>query len=98
MTNMISTLRKRVRENGSASISIDEFNQLQAEWIERVYPTETLALKALIALESESEDAALDILNGYALMDLVYVSNLCNQLNELTKCVDLMATEQSKSS
>ncbi|WP_182039542.1 hypothetical protein [Vibrio alginolyticus] len=98
MTNMISTLRKRVRENGSASISIDEFNQLQAEWIKRVDPAETLALKALIALESESEDAALDILNGYALMDLVNVSNLCNRLNELTKCVALMATEQSKSS
>lgn len=33
--NMISQLRKRVAENGEATISLAEFNQLQAEWITR---------------------------------------------------------------
>jgi len=33
--NMISTLRQRVRAGGSATITIDEFNQLQSEWITR---------------------------------------------------------------
>lgn len=32
---MISQLRERVRINGTATITIDEFNQLQAEWITR---------------------------------------------------------------
>lgn len=33
--NMISTLRQRVREGGATTITVDEFNQLQAEWITR---------------------------------------------------------------
>lgn len=33
--NMISQLRRRVSEDGAASLNIDEFNQLQAEWITR---------------------------------------------------------------
>ena len=33
--NMISTLRQRVREGGCATLTLDEFNQLQAEWITR---------------------------------------------------------------
>lgn len=33
--NMISKLRQRVRKDRTAEISIDEFNQLQAEWITR---------------------------------------------------------------
>lgn len=33
--NTISLLRKRVAENGETTISLDEFNQLQAEWITR---------------------------------------------------------------
>lgn len=33
--NMISQLRRRVAENGQATITVDEFNQLQAEWITR---------------------------------------------------------------
>lgn len=32
---MISTLRQRVRENGEAVITLEEFNQLKAEWITR---------------------------------------------------------------
>ena len=33
--NMISQLRQRVSENGEATISLDEYNQLQAEWTTR---------------------------------------------------------------
>ena len=33
--NMISQLRQRVVQNGSAMITLEEFNQLQAEWITR---------------------------------------------------------------
>lgn len=33
--NMISQLRKTISENGQATITVDEFNQLQAEWITR---------------------------------------------------------------
>jgi hypothetical protein len=33
--NMISQLRQRVSQNGEATISLEEFNQLQAEWITR---------------------------------------------------------------
>lgn len=33
--NMISQLRQKVQKNGSATISLEEFNQLQAEWITR---------------------------------------------------------------
>ena len=32
---MISTLRQRIRQSGETTISVDEFNQLQAEWIKR---------------------------------------------------------------
>lgn len=46
MKNMISTIRHRVAESGTATISIDEFNQLQAEWIKRTVPDEIVeALK-----------------------------------------------------
>lgn len=41
--NMISALRQRVREGGAATITIDEFNQLQAEWITRVGADEVVA-------------------------------------------------------
>jgi hypothetical protein len=33
--NMISDIRQRVSEYGFTNITIDEFNQLQAEWITR---------------------------------------------------------------
>jgi len=34
--NMISKLRKRIQENGyGALLTVDEFNQLQSEWITR---------------------------------------------------------------
>lgn len=33
--NMISQLRQRVSQNGEAKLSLEEFNQLQAEWILR---------------------------------------------------------------
>lgn len=32
---MISQLRQRVSQNGEATLSLEEFNQLQAEWIVR---------------------------------------------------------------
>lgn len=35
--NMISQLRQRVANAGRAEISVEEFNQLQAEWIRRVF-------------------------------------------------------------
>lgn len=34
--NMISQLRQRINAHGETTISIDEFNQLQAEWIQRI--------------------------------------------------------------
>ena len=34
--NMISQLRQRVSKNGTTTISVEEFNQLQSEWIKRV--------------------------------------------------------------
>ena len=34
--NMMSQIRKRVSETGDATISLDEYNQLQNEWITRV--------------------------------------------------------------
>jgi hypothetical protein len=33
--NMISQLRQRVSQNGEATLTLEEFNQLQAEWIIR---------------------------------------------------------------
>lgn len=33
--NMISKLRRQVTETGEATISVRQFNQLQAEWIKR---------------------------------------------------------------
>lgn len=33
--NMISRIRRMVQENGQATIGVDEYNQLQAEWITR---------------------------------------------------------------
>lgn len=33
--NMISQLRRKVQVNGTANISAEEFDQLQAEWITR---------------------------------------------------------------
>ena len=33
--NMISTLRQRVRQYGTATITASEYDQLQAEWITR---------------------------------------------------------------
>jgi len=33
--NMISTIRQRVHASGVATITSEEFNQLQAEWIKR---------------------------------------------------------------
>lgn len=44
--NMISTLRRRVAENGKAEISLEEYNQLQAEWITRA------GIEAMRALEA----------------------------------------------
>lgn len=41
--NMISTLRQQVREHGDATITLDEFNQLQAEWITRTQMEELSA-------------------------------------------------------
>lgn len=34
--NMISKLRKNINENGTVTLSIDDFNKLQEEWIKRV--------------------------------------------------------------
>jgi len=39
--NMISSLRRRVSRDGSATLKTEEYNQLQAEWIKRV-PKEAL--------------------------------------------------------
>ena len=36
--NMISTIRARVNSFGSATITLEEYNQLQAEWIKRCCP------------------------------------------------------------
>lgn len=33
---MISQLRKKIKENGSATLNEDDFNQLQIEWVKRV--------------------------------------------------------------
>ena len=33
--NKISEIRKKVLENGYVTIGVDDFNQLQAEWIQR---------------------------------------------------------------
>lgn len=34
--SMISQLRKQVTEKGIAILNIDDFNQLQAEWVKRI--------------------------------------------------------------
>lgn len=36
--NMISQIRKKLLQDGSVTISIDDFNELQAEWITRAMP------------------------------------------------------------
>ena len=41
--NMISTLRQRVRQNGKAEITAEEYDQLQAEWITRTGAEEMVA-------------------------------------------------------
>lgn len=33
--NKISEIRKKVQENGSVTIGVDDFNQLQSEWVKR---------------------------------------------------------------
>ena len=35
MSNMISELGRRINESGQAVITVNEFNQLQAEWVKR---------------------------------------------------------------
>lgn len=40
--NIISELRKEVNKSGSATLTIDQFNQLQAEWIKRTLPDDQI--------------------------------------------------------
>jgi len=59
--NMISELRQRVIKEGSATITLDEFNQLQAEWITRtkaeyMVNNLTIATKALEEIENSPFD------------------------------------------
>lgn len=41
--NMISQLRQRIRQDGSATIAPAEYDQLQAEWITRVGAEDVVA-------------------------------------------------------
>ena len=41
--NMISTLRQRIRQNGKAEITAEEYDQLQTEWITRAGAEEMVA-------------------------------------------------------
>lgn len=39
--NMISQLRQRIRKDETANLSVEEFNQLQGEWITRCMDKDT---------------------------------------------------------
>lgn len=56
--NMISQLRQRVRQNGKAEITAEEYDQLQAEWITRAGITEALELQASLIQERAECDRA----------------------------------------
>lgn len=51
--NMISELRQRLLKNGSTNISIDDFNQLQAEWICRAMPEGVLGVPLAAPYEKQ---------------------------------------------
>jgi hypothetical protein len=84
--NIISQLRKLVALKGWAVISVDDFNQLQAEWITRVgmepepaqpvqsdVGSDVMSDKAAYALATESRQA---ILKG-KLVPLIEFERLC---------------------
>lgn len=53
--NMISILRRRVQEDGKAVITINEYNQLQTEWITRS-KIESIAAPSFIPVWISVED------------------------------------------
>ena len=40
--NIISRIRRQIANNGSVTLSFDDYNQLQKEWIKRCVDAETL--------------------------------------------------------
>lgn len=53
--NMISQIRQRINASGEASVSIDEFNQLQAEWITRCLPDTPSKLMTLAFTQAAAD-------------------------------------------
>lgn len=64
--NMISQLRQRVLKDGAASISVDEFNQLQAEWIQRAMPDGVFGVP-LKTFSEKQEPAVTNLMKTYCM-------------------------------
>lgn len=63
--NIISELRQRIRRDGTATITSEEYDQLQREWITRSGAEEMVSM--IRADDTEAIEAAAAILDGEAL-------------------------------
>jgi len=50
--NMISQLRARISQSGKTEITVDEYNQLQSEWITRAGADELIAAEGLTVIRT----------------------------------------------
>ncbi|MDI5832557.1 hypothetical protein OCF84_21450 (plasmid) [Shewanella xiamenensis] len=80
MSNMISTLRQRVIEHGEATLSVEDFNQLQSEWIKRTIPDHLLKAQQVIGIEKVVDMFGFDNLHAPFEVTPDQLYNLCDEI------------------
>lgn len=80
MPNMISILRQRLLECGKATLSVDEFNQLQSEWITRTIPDDLLKAQQVIGIEKVVDTFGFDNLHAPFEVTPDQLYNFCDEI------------------